>query len=177
MGELTRGLTPFQTAGPFLHLGLRAAVESSPKVANFATSTEAAVQSFQIDPTPLWKTPVVIEGRLLDGAGEGVPDGALEFWQVERDAFHRVLTAADGSYRLETAQSPHISVLVVGRGILTCYATRIYFEGDAHLEEDPVLRLVPVERRASLIARRAGAGVFHFDIHLQGEQETVFFDV
>jgi protocatechuate 3,4-dioxygenase, alpha subunit len=178
MGDVVYGLTPFQTAGPFLHLGLRAGVVASPEVAKFATSSPAGAQSLQIDPTPLWKSDrIVIAGRLFDGAGVGLPDGALECWQAEVSAFTRVLTAADGSYWLETVRTPYISVLVLGRGILTCYWTRIYLEDGAGLDEDPALQLVPAERRGTLIARKTGAGVYQFDVWLQGPHETVFFDV
>jgi protocatechuate 3,4-dioxygenase, alpha subunit len=179
MGEVTRGLTPFQTAGPFLHLGLRAGLVASPTVANFATSAGQAAQFLEIDPTPLWKTGerVVVEGRLFDGAGVGLPDGALECWQAEASAFVRILTAGDGSFRLETVRTSHIAVVVLGRGILTCYWTRIYLEDTPHLEDDPVLALVPAERRQTLVARKAAAGVYHFDVWLQGPHETVFFDV
>jgi protocatechuate 3,4-dioxygenase alpha subunit len=117
---------------------------------------------------------VAIEGRLLDGAGNGVPDGVLEFWQPDVRAFRRVLTGEDGTYRVETARSRYISVMVLGRGILTIRYTRIYFEA---VEDDPVLNLVPPDRRSTLVARPSGDGRYHFDVILQGENETVFFDV
>ena len=57
--------------------------------------------------------------------------------------------------------------------------TRIYLDTEAANAADPVLALVPAERRATLIAKRAPGdnAVYHFDIHLQGDDETVFFDV
>jgi protocatechuate 3,4-dioxygenase alpha subunit len=150
-------LTSFQTAGPFLHIGLRAGLEPSR-----AIPRESAI---------------TIEGRLIDGAGAGVPDGVLEFWQPDVKAFHRILTGPDGEFALETRKSPHIAVLVMGRGILTCYFTRIYLEDSDGLDDDPVLRLVPPERRTTLVARKAGERLYHFDVILQGDRETVFFDV
>ncbi len=150
-------LTSFQTAGPFLHLGLRAGLEPSLHTAS--------------------ETVVTIEGRLLDGAGVGLPDGVLEFWQADQQAFRRILTEPDGGFRLETIKTPFISVMVLGRGILTCYWTRIYFDDSEGLDDDPVLQLVPAERRSTLVARKTGERLYHFDVILQGDGETVFFDV
>jgi len=109
--------------------------------------------------------------------------------------FGRTATAADGTYRFRTImpgrvpgpndllQAPHIAVGVLGRGLLKRLVTRIYFEGDAANETDPILGLVPAARRPTLIARRegnaqggGGAVIYRFDVHLQGERETVFFD-
>jgi protocatechuate 3,4-dioxygenase alpha subunit len=56
--------------------------------------------------------------------------------------------------------------------------TRIYFDGEAANAVDPVLAIVPADRRATLIAtRKPGGAVYRFDVHLQGDKETVFFDV
>jgi protocatechuate 3,4-dioxygenase alpha subunit len=75
-------------------------------------------------------------------------------------------------------QAAHISVSVFARGLQSRLCTRVYFEGDAALEEDPILALVPPERRQTLIARRdRETSDWSFDIRLQGEQETVFFDI
>jgi protocatechuate 3,4-dioxygenase, alpha subunit len=155
--EVTPGLTPFQTAGPFLSIGLRAGLPS-----------DALVESGDR---------VVITGRLLDGAGEGIGDGALEFWQPALRAFHRVLTGPDGGYRVELARSPYAAVVVVGRGILTRYYTRLYLEDAPDLNGDPVLRLVPDARRKTLLARKIEDCRYHFDVIVQGADETVFFDV
>jgi protocatechuate 3,4-dioxygenase alpha subunit len=163
------GLTPFQTVGPYLHLGLRAGRE--PMTA------------------PGQVTPVVIRGRLLDGAGAGIGDGVLEFWAAGFDRVGRVWTEADGRYRLGAVKpatrvepggaqhAPHFAVRVLGRGILTEYLTRVYFAGDADNDRDAILRGVPAARRATLVAVPDAAGEYHFDIVVQGERETVFFDV
>ena len=65
------------------------------------------------------------------------------------------------------------------RGMLKQLYTRVYFSGDAANQEDPVLALVPEDRRETLMAHPdpARPGVWRFDVHLQGENETVFFDV
>jgi protocatechuate 3,4-dioxygenase alpha subunit len=72
-------------------------------------------------------------------------------------------------------QAPHLAVVVFMRGLLRQLVTRVYFPGDPANATDPVLQLVPVERRATLIARPAADGTLEWDIHLQGADETVFF--
>jgi protocatechuate 3,4-dioxygenase, alpha subunit len=162
------GLTPFQTVGPYLHLGLR-----------FGREPMTA---------PEMTTPIVIEGRLLDGAGVGIGDGTLEFWAPAFDRIGRVWTDADGRYRLSAVKpptrvdaggavhAPHFAVRVLARGILTEYLTRVYFEDEPDNVNDAILRLVPEPRRATLIAVAGAAAEYHLDIVVQGERETVFFD-
>ena len=104
--------------------------------------------------------------------------------------FGRCLTDADGGFRFATIkpgrvpgpggalQAPHIAVTVFSRGMLRHLFTRVYFPDDPTNAEDPILRLVPAERRATLIARaKGGRGAFEWNIRLQGADETVFFDV
>jgi protocatechuate 3,4-dioxygenase, alpha subunit len=76
-------------------------------------------------------------------------------------------------------QAPHLAVSVLARGILRRLPTRIYFSGDPANDRDPVLALVPKERRETLMAQPVAGqpGAWRFDIHLSGENETVFFDV
>jgi len=74
-------------------------------------------------------------------------------------------------------QAPHLLVSVMARGILTRLATRIYFESEPANADDPILELVPENRRGTLIARLAGSNRYVFDVKLQGSGETVFFDV
>jgi protocatechuate 3,4-dioxygenase alpha subunit len=74
-------------------------------------------------------------------------------------------------------QAPHIEVSVLARGLLKRLATRVYFPDEADANEaDPMLSSLEPERRSTLVARDDG-GVLCFDIRLQGEGETVFFDV
>jgi len=69
-------------------------------------------------------------------------------------------------------------VSVFARGMLDRTVTRIYFPDEAAANEaDPVLQAVPADRRATLIAAPAGDGLLRFDIHVQGDEETVFFDL
>jgi len=105
--------------------------------------------------------------------------------------FGRSLTDDKGGFRFATIkpgraagprgvlQAPHIAVTVFMRGLLKHLATRIYFPDDPANAEDPVLSLVPAERRATLIAVRAprDEGAFEWNIRLRGQDETVFFDL
>jgi protocatechuate 3,4-dioxygenase alpha subunit len=103
------------------------------------------------------------------------------------------LTRSDGGYRFATIkpgpvpgpggalQAPHLVVTVFMRGLLKHLVTRVYFPDEPANATDPVLKLVPAERRSTLVARRAAAGTaergaIEWDIVVQGENETVFFD-
>lgn len=145
-----RGETPSQTVGPYLAIGLR------------WTGGEVA------DPDG-----VRISGRVLDGAGEPVPDAVVETWQPRPAAFARSLSADDGSWEVVAPRTPHLAVHVLGRGLLRHLTTRIYLEEP---EGDPVWESVPASRRQTLLATPTDDG-YRFDIRLQGERETVFFDV
>ena len=80
-----------------------------------------------------------------------------------------------------TLQAPHVSLVLGARGMTRHAFTRVYFEGDVPLADDPVLASVPEPRRHTLVARhsgvREGATVYRFDVFLQGERETVFFEL
>jgi protocatechuate 3,4-dioxygenase alpha subunit len=105
--------------------------------------------------------------------------------------FGRLATDAEGCCVFDTVrpghtpdghgrcQASHINVTVFARGLLAHLYTRVYFDGDPALAEDPVLCLVPEERRATLVARRDSSepAQWNFEIRLQGEDETVFFDL
>ena len=162
------GLTPSQTVGPFFAFALP--FEGGPELVA------------ETDPDA-----VRLEGQVVDGAGEPVPDALVELWQG--DLFGRCATDPEGLYHFTIVkpplglppggaqQAPHYNVTVFGRGLLHHIETRMYFPGEAANASDPVLNLVPeAERRETLIAR-SEAGKLRFDIHLQGERETVFFDL
>src|SRR5262249_37999362 len=147
-----------------------------------------------------------ITGRLLDGAGEPVPDGMIETWQADPDGgfghpddprgatangfrgFGRSLTDSDGRFAIPTVkpgplpaqdggpEAPHLDVSVFARGLLDRLVTRIYFPGDPANDTDPVLSTVDPARRATLVAESTVEG-YRFDIRLQGPDETVFFAV
>jgi protocatechuate 3,4-dioxygenase, alpha subunit len=174
--------TPSQTVGPFF--GFSLPFGDGPRVA------------------PEWDRDAIrIHGRVLDGAGEPVPDALVEIWQpdqrgaiprtagaLRRDGhdfsgFGRCGTDSEGGYWFSTVKpgpasgcAPHAALLVFARGLLKPVATRIYFpeDADAHAT-DPVLSAVDAHRRQTLVARREGDRRYRFDVRLQGEQETVFF--
>ena len=165
MGEIP---TPSQTVGPFFGFALP-----------FAAGERA------VDGTA--PNSVRIEGQLLDGAGEPVPDGLLEVWQAGQ--FARSRTDSEGVFHFVVrkppaipgpngaTQAPHLNLIVFARGLLKHLVTRLYFPDEASANStDPVLQQVDPERRHTLIAHTAG-GALHFDVHLQGESETVFFAV
>ncbi|MBK5189860.1 MAG: protocatechuate 3,4-dioxygenase subunit alpha, partial [Gemmatimonadaceae bacterium] len=103
--------------------------------------------------------------------------------------YGRAPTDDDGRFAIETVmpgrvpgpdgtqQAPHLLLSILARGILTRLVTRVYFEDETSTAEDPILALVPADRRATLIAQRVGDDRYRFDLTLQGEGETVFFDV
>jgi protocatechuate 3,4-dioxygenase, alpha subunit len=170
MSEL--GITPSQTVGPFFSIGLPWA--EGPYAVPDGT------------PGAVW-----LRGRVLDGAGNPVPDALLETWQSTVDeaggrGFARCGTDDDGHYGIlfakpgpdGTGQAPHLAMSVFARGLLDRVVTRIYFDDEADANgSDPVLSAVPTkELRETLLARRSADG-YTFDIRLQGEGETVFFDV
>lgn len=122
------------------------------------------------------------------------PDDPRDWIALDEDfiGFGRSSTSAEGEYRFRTIrpgrvpgpgnseQASHVAVSVFGRGLLKRLVTRLYFDDDAHTAEDPILQLVPVERRPTLTARRvegASPPTYRFDIVLQGAGETVFFDI
>ncbi|QNJ95104.1 protocatechuate 3,4-dioxygenase subunit alpha [Mycolicibacterium fluoranthenivorans] len=137
-------------------------------------------------------------GTLTDGAGKPVPDAMLEIWQADatgrvphtagslhRDGWSftgwgRVSTDDEGHFSFTTVEpgatdpgrAPFIAVTVFGRGLLNRLFTRAYVPGPA-CAEDPLLAGLPADRRDTLIADRDDHGL-RFDIHLQGERETVF---
>jgi protocatechuate 3,4-dioxygenase alpha subunit len=105
--------------------------------------------------------------------------------------FGRSSTRQNGEYRFRTVlpgrvpgpgnalQARHIAIGVFGRGLLKRLVTRLYFEDDESLTLDPILEMIPSARRATLIAKRISEAppAYRFDIVLQGERETVFFDI
>jgi protocatechuate 3,4-dioxygenase alpha subunit len=111
---------------------------------------------------------VKIGGFVLDGVGDPVPDAMIETWDGER--FARAGTNDEGRWEVTTRTAPHINVSVFARGLLNRVVTRIYFDAGA------VPDTVPAERRDTLVAQPDGDG-YRFDIILQGEGETVFFQV
>jgi protocatechuate 3,4-dioxygenase, alpha subunit len=162
-------LTPSQTVGPFFGVGLP--FENGEQIV--PPGSAGAIR---------------IEGQVLDGNGQPVPDALLEIWQPGT-GFGRARTDSEGAFSFMTTkpgptsapdgrpQAPHLNVTIFARGLLRHLVTRMYFpdETDANAR-DPVLNLVEPARRDTLIAKNCG-GVLHFEVRLQGERETVFFAI
>ena len=166
--------TPSQTIGPFFHLGLR--WPGSGRV-GFAEKG----------------TPVVLTGRMTDGAGDAVGDALFETWQrcptgetpasatgsANPNGFGRVETAKDGTFRIETTmpggKAPSIDVSIFARGLLKPLKTRVYFSQDAARADPDLASIAGSPRLATLVARPAGGNEYRWDVRLQGEGETVFF--
>jgi protocatechuate 3,4-dioxygenase alpha subunit len=126
-----------------------------------------------------------LRGVLFDGRFEPVPDGLLEVWDATTGTFGRCATSTAGEYAFRIAkpaampgQAPHLAMSVFARGLLDRVVTRVYFPDEpAANATDPVLSAIPdLAVRETLVARPGDDG-YRFDIHLQGEHETVFFDV
>jgi protocatechuate 3,4-dioxygenase, alpha subunit len=194
------GVTPSQTVGPFFKYGLtpNGAYEWNDAFTNNLVTSDASGDRIRV------------EGRVFDGDGQPVPDAMLEIWQADAQGrfsdpqdkralpnssfkgFGRCGTDPNGGFVFDTIkpgtvpdpdgkpQAPHLVLAIFARGMLLQLYTRIYLGGEAANAADPVLALVPADRRNTLIAaRKSGAGnaVYRLDIHLQGDNETVFFDI
>jgi len=195
-----KGITPSQTVGPFFKYGLTpdGKYDWNDAFSNNLITPDASGERIRI------------EGRVFDGDGAVVPDAMLEIWQADAQGrfadpkdsralpnaafrgFGRCGTDDNGAYAFDTVkpgqvpdvdgkpQAPHILLAIFARGMLLHLYTRIYFDGEPGNAADPVLALVPADRRGTLIALRSqnnGGTVYRFDIRLQGDSETVFFDV
>jgi protocatechuate 3,4-dioxygenase alpha subunit len=199
-GSKIQGITPSQTVGPFFKYGL---------TPNGHYAWNDAFTNNLVTPDVSGER-IRVEGRVFDGDGQPVSDCMLEIWQADAQGrfadpqdkralpnsafrgFGRCGTDPDGAYAFDTikpgsvpdpdgrAQAPHLLLAIFARGMLLHNYTRIYFDGEAANAADPVMALVPTERRGTLIAARQpgnGSAVYRLDIRLQGDNETVFFDV
>ncbi len=173
-----------QTAGPYVHIGF------------------AKLYRSEIAPAGVPGERVTITGRVTDGDGHPMTDGIVEVWQADAQGryahpegggkaaftgFGRVATDRNGEFRFTTVkpgrvpagdgtlQAPHLAVAVFARGLLKQLSTRMYFPDDPANAQDPVLALVAPDRRSTLVAARSGSDL-RWNIVIQGEGETVFFD-
>jgi protocatechuate 3,4-dioxygenase, alpha subunit len=185
--------TPSQTVGPFFHLGFdhlhkhSLAPEGTP--AHAVIAIHGRVYDADLNPVPdaaleVWQANA--SGEYL-GKHLGAHASAKHF-----TGFGRIPTNASGEFHFTTVkpgpvrdrdgigkQAPHIVVTIFMRGLLRHLHTRIYFSSDPLNASDPVLRLVPESRRLSLMARNSDAApnAYEWNVALQGENETVFFDL
>jgi len=193
-----RGQTPSQTVGPYFAYGL------TPTQYGYPLKSLAGPEVQGLDQAGGPR--IRLEGRVLDGKGVAIDDAMIEIWQADAQGcypgvanganagftgFARCGTGTDpdNAFHFETVkpgaadpgQAPHINLIVFSRGLLSHAYTRVYFSDEAGANAaDPVLNSVPEARRPTLIAQRHDTDrgvVYRFDIHMQGETETVFFDV
>jgi protocatechuate 3,4-dioxygenase alpha subunit len=186
--------TPSQTVGPFFHYALTEepidrldphgqageAIVIVGTVRDGAGEAvgDAMVEVWQADGAGHYRHPA--DGRSPDVPGEFIGFGRVA---TSKDSGgYRVTTVMPGTVpgRDGTVQAPHLNVQVFARGLLNHLHTRIYFDGAAANDNDPVLATVPAERRHTLLARpdgeEDGMPRYRFDVVMQGEDETVFFD-
>ena len=192
--------TPSQTAGPYVHIGL------TPNKLGNAGIYPVDLGESPILPGAKGEL-VSISGDVRDGAGMILRDTLIESWQADAAGIYpandprggadpkvtgwaRIIADFDsGEWTLKTIKpgrapfpdgrlmAPHIALWIVARGVNLGLQTRIYFE-DEDNESCPVLqRIEHRERVKTLIAKKTAPGVYRFDIVLQGENETVFFDM
>jgi protocatechuate 3,4-dioxygenase alpha subunit len=158
--------TPSQTVGPYFSLGL-----------------------LDLPASELVPRGIRITGRVLDGAGEPVPDAMVEIWQADEQGRYRTAFGwgrsgcdEDGRYSFVTCkpgrvagQAPHVTVMVFARGLLKPVLTRMYFPDED--EANAADRVLSAVDDASTLVARAVDGGLEFDVRLQGDAETVFFAV
>ena len=185
--------TASQTVGPYFYLGLTGprSVESltgphaqgEPITITFRVLDgegqpvpDAMLEIWQADANGKYKHLEDTQAKPLDPDCEGY--GRMGTDGAGRCGFQTIKPGRVPGPK-DRLQAPHLNLSVFARGLLKRLATRVYFAGEAANDEDFVLSLVPEERRGTLLARPDSArpGFWQFDVRLQGEQETVFFDV
>lgn len=191
---------PSQTAGPYVHIGL-----TPNKLGNAGIYPVDLGESPIRDGAR--GQPITITGTVRDGAGMILRDALIESWQADADGIFpgndprgaadpnvtgwaRIIADFDsGEWTLKTVKpgrvpfhdgrlmAPHIALWVVARGINLGLQTRIYFEDEDNASCPVLARIEHRPRVETLIAKKTGAGAYRFDLILQGENETVFFDM
>ena len=199
--------TASQTAGPYVHIGLapqhagfdifennfasvlvmpqtlgeRIRIEGTVADGSGTLVRDALIEIWQANAAGRYKHPGDHQpGKAIDPAFRGwgracsdFDSGVYSFDTIKPG----LVTGRNGR-----PMAPHINLWIVARGINLGLNTRLYFSDEAAANEaDPVLKLIESQvRRKTLIAQRDvrdGAVVYRFDIRLQGEGETVFFDI
>ena len=178
-----------QTIGPYLRIGLewmviedlapqgvagqRVRIEGRVLDADGKPVNDAAVEIWQANSHGKYASPEDSQDKPLEAGFRG---------------YGRSLTDDAGLFRFRTIkpgrvpgpdgkpQAPHLVVTIFMRGLLKQLVTRMYFPDEPSNADDPVLKLVPAERRATLVAKKSGEGELQWTVLLQGANETVFFD-
>lgn len=194
--------SPSQTAGPYVHIGctpnysglkmyggdLGAKMKTGPVQGREITITgrvidgmgadlrDSMVEIWQADAAGLFNSPSETRGTPdpnFTGFGRSAVNADTALYRFETVKPGRV------PYPDGRLQAPHITVWIVARGINLGLHTRLYFADEAEANaEDPILnRIEHVSRIPTLMAQPDGQGAYRFDIRLQGEGETIFFDI
>ncbi len=189
--------TPSQTVGPYFAYGL---VPDQYGYQHGLTS----IAGSDMAPGDVPGSRIRVEGQVFDGAGNVISDALIEIWQADSmgryahaadprgsnstfKGFGRCGTGTDARNRFwfdtikpgagAVGDAPHLNLIITMRGMLLHAFTRIYFSDETQANAaDRVLNAVPAERRETLIAMKRDGAVYRFDIHMQGDHETVFFD-
>ena len=189
--------TPSQTIGPYFAYGLTAVQYGYEFTSIINNSLVNDVNEEDL---------IYITGNIFDGDGRTIHDAMMEIWHADINGHYvksyantsifkipfkglgRHGTGTDPQHRflfktirpgVVDGQAPHINVILFMRGSLNVLYTRLYLD-DQQNDNDPLLLMVEPERRSTLIAKKEvneGKTFYHFDIHLQGEKETVFLDI
>ena len=184
--------TPSQTAGPYVHIGL------TPNLLGNRGIYETDLGTSPIGPDARGER-ITITGWVRDGSGMILRDALLESWQADAAGRYPGTPNADphvhgwcrfaadfdsGDWSLSTIKpgavgpmAPHIALWICARGINVGLSTRIYFEDEDNAACPVLARIEDTARISTLLARRTAPGTYRFDITLQGDGETVFFDM
>jgi protocatechuate 3,4-dioxygenase alpha subunit len=168
-------ITTSQTIGPFSHEAWQWAVDACTP-SNLKSSAPA----------------ITISGVIYDGNGAPINDAQIEAWTPAGAAhelehaipgFRRVPSGEAGEFTLCVSQpeaatrgEPVMYVTVFARGLVKHQFTAVFLEDDSGLPQSAILNQVPEARRATLLARKTGENAYRWDIWMQTEKETVFFD-
>ena len=181
--------TAHQTVGPYFSIGLASLYRADLAPAGVAgVRVTIAGRVLDGDGAPVTDALIELWQADADGRYAHPDDDRGPVADPRFTGFGRVATDADGRFAFTTIkpgavpgpdgrmQAPHLAVSVFMRGLLKHLVTRIYFDGEPANAGDPILTLVPPERRDTLVARAIRPGELAWDVILPGDRETVFFD-
>ena len=183
--------TSSQTVGPFFAYGLTASQYNYefPSLVNGNLRKKGMKESL-----------ITIEGNVIDGEGKSLDDALIEIWQADPKGVYQ--TSSDNEFygfgrvgtgstpenkfkfqtfkpgKIDSNSAPHINIIVFARGILNHLFTRIYFpDEEEENNNDFLLKQISPALRERLVASVVDKNRYHFDIILQGDNETVFLDL
>lgn len=188
---MRRIVTPSQTVGPFFHQGMRPV---EPLAGGEVPGERISVRGYVLDGQGQPVPDAVLETWQANHRGKYAHPEDTQDKQTTPgfSGYGRIFTDREGAFRIETIrpgpvpgpnggeQAAHIMVTVMARGLLRQLVTRVYFADDPALAADPILQHVRDEgRRQTLLAQPdpREQGTYHWNVVLQGVEETVFFDV